>query len=89
MKITRKTNISFFTERKIIASSPPAANEVIYCRDCAAEMIPAQISADFFGFSSRVIYRLIEADKIHFLETEGNEIYICLVSTAEVLRKIL
>ena len=89
MKITRKVNVSFITERKIIASSPPAANKVIYCRDCAVEMIPARLSADFFGFSSRVIYRLIEADKIHFLETEGNEIYICPVSTAEVLRKIL
>jgi hypothetical protein len=89
MKITRKTNISFVTERKIIASASPAADETIYCPHCAAEMIPAQISAEYFGFSSRVIYRLIEAGKIHFLETESNKIYICPVSTAEVLRKIL
>ncbi len=86
MKITRKVNISFATERKITASSPSAANEIVHCRDCAVEMIPAQIFAEYFGCSSRLIYRLIEADKIHYLETESNEIYICPVSAAEVLR---
>lgn len=89
MKITRKINISVITEKKVLVSSTTVDNETIYCPKCAAEMIPAQISADFFGFSSRVIYRLIEADKIHFLETERNKIYICPVSVAEVLQKTL
>ncbi len=88
MKITRKTNISFITERKTTALSPSVASEVIYCRECAAEMFPAQNSADFFGFSSRVIYRLIEAGRIHFLETESNEVYICSVSATKVLQNI-
>ena len=88
MKITRKVNISVFTERKITALSLSAANEIVHCPDCAAEMIPAQISAEYFGCSSRDIYRLIEADKIHFIETEKNEIYICPASAAGVLRKI-
>lgn len=89
MKITRKINISVITEKKVLVSSPTVDNETIYCEQCAAEMIPAHISADFFGFSSRVIYRLIEADKVHFLETERNEIYVCPVSVAEVLQKTL
>lgn len=88
MRITRKKNITVMTERKFIVQKQ-TANKIVRCEQCRAEMIPAQISADFFGFSSRVIYRLIEADKIHFLETESNEIYICPVSTVEVLRKIL
>lgn len=89
MKITRKVNISVITEKKILVPPPTVDNETIYCPQCAAEMIPAQISVEFFDFSSRVIYRLIEADKIHFLETGRNKIYICPVSVAEVLQKTL
>ena len=43
-------------------------------------MIPAQIAGEYFNVSSRTIYRLIEADKIHFVEAEDHNIFICPVS---------
>lgn len=82
-------NISVITEKKVIISTPSDADNSVFCGQCASEMIPAQMSADFFGFSSRVIYRLIEADKIHFIETERNEIYICPTSVTKVLGETL
>lgn len=84
MKITRKTDVYVKTERRLIVRGAPA-EELISCGECAEQMFPAQISADFLGVSSREIYRFIESGKIHFLETETNEIYVCPVSVRRVL----
>jgi len=48
-------------------------------------MIPAQISADYFGVSSRIIYRFIEQQRIHFVENKISEIHICIASAKEAL----
>jgi hypothetical protein len=84
MKITRKTNVLVKTERRFVVRQHPS-DETIQCGQCAELLIPAQMSADFFGISSRTIYRLIESGKIHFVETEANEIYICSASLKEIL----
>ena len=84
MKIIRKTNIFIKTERKLIIRKE-TANEIICCEQCAEQMLAAQVSADFFGVSSRKIYRLIDRDQIHFVETEANEIYVCPVSIKKIL----
>jgi hypothetical protein len=84
MKITRKTNVFVKTERKIIVRGG-SSKDFVCCADCAEQMLPAQTSADFFGISSREIYRFIESGKIHFVETEANEIYVCPVSVRRVL----
>lgn len=86
MRITRKTNVFIKTERKFVVRQ--TENEPICCEQCAEPMIPAQISADIFGISSRTIYRLVESEKIHFVETEANEIYVCPVSVERALKKI-
>ena len=82
MRITRKTNITVTTEQKFIVQKQ-TAKEIVCCEQCRAEMISAHVSAEFFGISSREIYRLIEAGKIHFVETDRNEIYICPVSVEQ------
>lgn len=87
-KITLRKTISIIDEKTVFVSMN-TKDEIEHCPYCAAEMIRVQDSADFFGFSSRLIYRLIEADKIHFTETESNQIYVCLASTADTLRKNL
>lgn len=48
--------------------------------------MPAQAFADFFGASLRAIFRFIEADEIHFVETERNEIYVCPTSVGAASR---
>lgn len=84
MKITRRTNISVTTERRLVVRQPET---VIGCPSCVAPMIPAHIFAEFFGISSRTIYRLIESDAIHYTETETNEIYVCQISVERALEK--
>lgn len=83
MEIIKKTSILVKTRRRFVISGLPP-NEIIHCEQCAEQMIPAQASADFFGVSSRVIYRLIEQENIHYLETK--EIYVCPASIADALK---
>jgi hypothetical protein len=84
MKITRRTNVFVKTEREFVVRGL-LPEELSSCGECAAPMIPGQAAADFFGVSSRRIYRFIESERIHFLETETNEIYVCPASVKRVL----
>ncbi len=86
MAIIRKTNVLIKTARKFIIHQPAAA-EKIWCEQCGEQMIQAQTSADLFGISSRKIYRLIEREEIHFVETLANEIYVCPISIRKVLEE--
>jgi len=88
MRIAHRTNILVKTERKFIVRGS-SSDETIVCEQCAERMVSAQASADFFGFSSRIVYRLIESGKIHFAETETNEVYVCPISLKKILRSIL
>jgi hypothetical protein len=76
MRIIRKTSILIKTERKFVVRQAQSDAQ-IWCKQCAEQMIPAQTSADLLGISSREIYRLIETEEIHFIETEANETYVC------------
>lgn len=87
MRITRRTNIFVKTERKIVVGQQ-AADKLICCGQCAEPMIQAQTSANYSGVSSRTIYRLIETEKIHFVETKANEIYVCPASVERALETI-
>ena len=87
MKITRQTNISVITERKFIVRRE-SANRLVRCEPCDQPMLAAQTAADFFAVSSRILYRLIEANSIHFTETEANEIYVCPISIKRILELI-
>lgn len=87
MRITRKTNVFVKTERRFLVQRQPA-DEQISCGQCDRQMLPAQMSADFFGVSSRTIYRFIETGKIHFVETETNETYVCPTSVERALETI-
>lgn len=71
------------TERKLIVRQQ-SANGFVVCERCSEPMILAQTTADLCGISSRVIYRLVAAGEIHFVETDANEIYICPVSARQI-----
>lgn len=51
-------------------------------------MILAAGAATLFGVSNRIIFRRIEQQQIHFLETDTNEIYVCLTSTTAALEQL-
>lgn len=79
MEIIRKRKILVRIERRLIAKSCEN-EETVFCGQCVGEMIHAQFAADLFGISSREIYRCIEAEKIHFFETEKKQVYVCPLS---------
>ena len=86
MKITRKTTISVIAVRRF-TERQSAETENIRCERCAEPMTAAQTAADLFGVGSRVIFRLIEAGAIHFVETARNEIYVCPLSVRKILNR--
>jgi tyrosine-protein phosphatase YwqE len=91
MKVIKRTNILVETKRRYVVSSRQVG-EMIQCTHCLEQMISAQASADFFGASSRKIYRFIEREVIHFAETDTNQIYVCPTSVKAALdfqKKIL
>lgn len=79
--------MSVRTERKFVVRRQ-ISEQLISCEKCREQMVSAQFSADFFGVSSRMIYRLIESSEIHFAETDANEIYVCPVSVERALKTI-
>ena len=84
MEIIRKTNVLIKTARKFVVHQSETI-ERIWCGQCDGHMVRAQMSADLFGVSSREIYRLIEREEIHFVETQANEIYVCPISIKNIL----
>lgn len=54
-----------------------------FCPECKSpvEMATPQIAAILTQLTEREIYRLVETDKIHFVET--NRVLICLKSLTE------
>ena len=81
MKITRRTNILIKTAREFFVRRP--GSEAIRCLNCDDEMMQVQDFAEHFAISRREIYRLIEAGRIHFIETDEPEIYLCPASSEE------
>ena len=86
MEIIKKTNILVLTKKKIVVRQTPPA-EPLLCRQCGVLLLTVQKAADLFEVGTRLIYRLIESESIHFIENETNEIYVCPASIKEILRK--
>ena len=84
MEIIRKKDILIETKRRFIINQPETGEQV-FCPLCAGQMITAEASAILFGLSRRVIYRIIENEKVHFTETENGLILTCPESFAEIL----
>ena len=88
MRITRKTRVLIKTERQfVIRGEATEEDEALGCCECRGQqtmMITARVAADFFELGKREIYRLIEAGKIHFAETEKNEVYVCPASVRQI-----
>ncbi len=84
MEIIKKTNIVVKTARRFVVRRAET-DEPIQCGQCAGQMIRAQAAADFFGVSSRMIYRLVERGAAHFVEAERSELYVCPVSVKAAL----
>ena len=81
MTTKRRVKVTVETERVFAArtSKAPPAN---WCERCGSEvrMLTPDEAAVLARTSVRVIYRRIEAERLHFVETDDGWILICLNS---------
>ena len=86
--MTQQTQIEIELSETIAYSRRSERFET-FCPQCKSlvEMSTPQIAAILTRSNEREIYRLIETDKVHFVETD--RILICLNSLTEFKEKIL
>jgi hypothetical protein len=77
----RRTEITIETHDVLVVSRPPETN-VARCAECGAEagMLTPHQAAAVCRVSTRSIYGWVAARKIHFRETAGSALLVCLDS---------
>ncbi len=77
----RRTEITIETERVLVISKRNTS-ALAWCSACGgqAQMITPETAAKLADVSSRAIYRLIEADGLHFVEMSDKRLWICVNS---------
>lgn len=78
----RRIEITIETDSVVIASARKTS--LIWCDSCNADvrMISVDEAAALTQQSARTIYKWAEARRIHFTETKGGRLFICLNSLA-------
>ena len=79
---TRRT----FTETKQVALVVDSISESgSACEICTgnSRLVSPLLAAQVLQTDTRVIYRRIESGEIHFVETDGKQLFVCLSSLAE------
>ena len=59
------------------------------CQICSGKsnMFPPALIAEILRLSSREIYRRIEEGKVHFIEDDSFQLFVCSFSLAEAFKK--
>ena len=83
MKNKIRTEITIETERVLIIKQRKG-RVLAWCPICARQvpMVKVDEAAALCRVSSRTIYRWVETDKVHFVETPQGGLLICLSSLA-------
>jgi hypothetical protein len=75
---TRRIEIVTEVEREIVVTRRSV--RVRYCKACGGEtpMVTPELAAAQAAVSVRTIYRWVEAERVHFIETQDGRLLICL-----------
>jgi excisionase family DNA binding protein len=81
MRRKRRTEITVETERVVVIRQSRSVAPA-WCAACAqpATMLSAEEAAAVAGVTRRTIYRWVEAEKVHFVETSDGLLLLCLNS---------
>ena len=81
MKTRKRTEITIETDRLVVVSGRKVSI-VSWCRECnqRVQMVTVDEAAAMAGLSSRTVYRWIEAEKIHSIETSERLLLVCALS---------
>ena len=74
----KRTEVTIETERVLVVSRRNSS-PVLWCERCAREvmMLTVDEAAMMAHATSRVIFRLAEAGRLHFVETQEGRLLIC------------
>ena len=80
----RRIEIITEVEREIIVTRRPAP--VMFCEICGVRtlMVAPEQAAVQAAVTVRVIYRWVEAERVHFVETNEGRLLVCLNGCREV-----
>lgn len=80
--MTKKIRRRIISETKqITLVVDSAAESDLLCPSCGeAQMVSPLLAAKLLKIGTREIYRLIETDKVHFVEMPDKQIFVCLQS---------
>lgn len=84
MKTTRRREILIEKEEIaiLINESGRGYRKCPFCREASIMLAPSVI-AEVLRISSREIYKLIEADRVHFIEDEKKSMFVCVKNFSE------
>lgn len=76
----RRTQIIIETERVVVARSQPERTG--WCKECCdqVKLLTVDEAAVKYQTSSRKVYRMVESEILHFIETEDGRLLICIKS---------
>ena len=82
----RRTEITIESERLLIIRSRQTSARG-WCPSCdkQVKMITTDEAAQLSHISARLIYRLVEADELHFIETTDKRLLICVNSLHQMM----
>ena len=57
----------------------------LWCAGCAqlVQMATPEDLTALLGIRTRLIYRLVEQDQVHFVESDGGALFVCCASVAQ------
>lgn len=81
MRRRRRTEITVETRHLFLLTNAGNAVQTL-CTECTppASMITLEQAAVLTGLSTRTIYAIVEAGKVHFIETPAGLLLVCLNS---------
>lgn len=81
MKVKRRTETTIEAHEFWVARRPREPSAA-WCGECATDavMLPPEDAARLTNVTPRMIYRWVEAGRIHFTETGGGGLLVCLAS---------
>jgi len=73
--VTRRELLYTLGERSSISTTS-------WCSQCDGEfsVLTPRLAAEFLSVSTREIYRMVEAGRVHYVEAPDQELFICLNS---------
>jgi hypothetical protein len=81
LKYTRHIEIS--VERQEVAATRSIARGVLlHCLKCRAKavMLPVEAAVALAGITPRTLYRWMEEEKVHFIESSDGTVLVCAQS---------